>query len=141
MSSKTTKAAATAAPKPAKKASKGKRYSLAEKQKVIEFVNEVNASKGRGGQSAASKKFGISPLTISSWLKSGGAAPKKPGRKPGRKPGPKPGPKPAETVAVAAGGSLEEKLDQLKSLAKEIDSTQKQLGDLQKKFDGLKASL
>mgnify|MGYP002626365662 FL=1 len=126
MSSKAKKTAKKAA----KKGGKGKRYTPAEKQQVIDFVNEVNASKGRGGQSAASKKFGISPLTISSWLKAGGAAPKK---KRGRKATAKP--------AKASGGSLEKKMKDLQSLAKKIDSTKAQLAKLQSQFDGLKGSL
>lgn len=123
MSSKAKKAPKKAA----RKSSKGKRYTTAEKKKVTDFVKEVNAAKGRGGQSAASKKFGISPLTIASWLKAGGAAPKKRGRRAAAKP--------------VAGGSLEKKLNQLKSLAKKIDATEAQLKSLRKQFDSLKASL
>lgn len=128
MSSKAKKAAKKTVKKTAKKTNKGKRYTPAEKKEVVDFVNEVNASKGRGGQSAASKKFGISPLTISSWLKATGSAPKKRGRK-------------AAAAKVSAGGSLEKKLDRLKSLAKDIDATEKKLKQLQGQFDSLKASL
>ena len=128
MSSKAKKTAKKAA----KKSGRGKRYSAAEKKTVVDFVNEVNASKGRGGQSAASKKFGISPLTIASWLKAGGAAPKKRrGRRPGR---------PAAAKA-STGGSLEKKLKELQGLAKKIDAAKSNLNSLQKKFDSLKASL
>jgi len=70
---------------PKKNASKGKRYSEEEKAEILKFINEVNSDKGRGGQSAASKKYGISQLTLSSWMKkaSNPGAPKgKPGRKP-----------------------------------------------------------
>ena len=52
-------------------AAKGRRYSIKEKQEILDFVDQVNAEKGRGGQSAASKKFTISPLTISAWIRSG----------------------------------------------------------------------
>ncbi len=52
-------------------AAKGRRYTTKEKAEIIAFVDKVNAEKGRGGQSAASKKFKISPLTISSWIRSG----------------------------------------------------------------------
>ena len=130
MSSKAKKTAKKVAKK--KSGSRGKRYTPAEKKKIIDFVNEVNASKGRGGQSAASKKFGISPLTIASWLKAGGAAPKKKrGRRPGRPAG----------VKASAGGSLEKKLKQLQSLAKKIDAAESQLNSLRKQFDSLKGSL
>lgn len=64
----------------AKKASRGKRYSDAEKQKIIALVEKVNAEKGRGGVSAASKKYKVSPLTISNWIKGAGSAAAKPKR-------------------------------------------------------------
>jgi transposase-like protein len=49
--------------------SKGKRYTEKEKAQVLAFVDKTNATKGRGGITAASKKFGVTPLTISNWLK------------------------------------------------------------------------
>lgn len=56
---------------PAKKAAakKGKRYSDQERADILKFVDEH----GRGGASAAAKKFGVSPLTISSWRKQTGS--------------------------------------------------------------------
>ena len=62
------------AAKAAKKKSgtKGKRYSPAEKQKVLALVEQVNAKKGRGGVTAAVKKFGVTALTISNWIKKEG---------------------------------------------------------------------
>ena len=73
---KATKAAA----KPAKKKGslQGKRYSDAQKKDVVDFVVAVNTSKGRGGLSAATQKFGISPLSISSWLRKSGVKAAKP---------------------------------------------------------------
>lgn len=52
----------------AKKASKGKRYTDKQKAEVLAFVE----AQGRGGQTAAAKKFGISALTISNWRKKAG---------------------------------------------------------------------
>jgi transposase-like protein len=50
----------------AKKATtKGKRYSESERAEILKFVDQ----QGRGGASAAAKKFGVSPLTISTWKK------------------------------------------------------------------------
>ena len=71
---KAKKKAAKKAKSGTKKASKGvgKRYSSAEKQEVVDFVNAYNSTNGRGGQSAAARKFNISILTISSWLKKSG---------------------------------------------------------------------
>jgi len=49
--------------------SKGKRYTDKEKALVLSFVEKTNAERGRGGITAASKKFDVTPLTISNWMK------------------------------------------------------------------------
>jgi len=49
-------------------AAKGKRYSASEKRAVLDYVESVNLERGRGGITAASKQFGVSPLTISNWM-------------------------------------------------------------------------
>jgi transposase-like protein len=55
-----------------KKASKGKRYTDDEKQRILGFVHQVNQEKGRGGLTAAAMKFGVSSLTVGAWLKASG---------------------------------------------------------------------
>jgi transposase-like protein len=63
----------------AKKATtKGKRYSEDQKAEILKFVEE----QGRGGASSAAKKYGISPITISSWKKSGAKATEVPNQTP-----------------------------------------------------------
>lgn len=57
MSTKNKKAAAT-----------GIRYSDAQKKEVVDFVAQYNSSNGRGGQSAAAKKFKVTPLTVATWI-------------------------------------------------------------------------
>ena len=57
-----------------KSAVKGVRYTPAQKKEVVDFATSYNVANGRGGQSKAAEKFNISQLTISSWLKSAGAA-------------------------------------------------------------------
>jgi transposase-like protein len=52
--------------------SKGKRYTDKEKAQVVAFVEKTNAEHGRGGITVASKKFGITPLSISNWMKKAG---------------------------------------------------------------------
>ena len=52
-----------------KQSTKGKRYSEEQKAEILAWVD----SQGRGGQTAAVKKFGVSALTISSWRKAGGS--------------------------------------------------------------------
>ncbi len=102
------------------KSAKGRRYTAEEKARIIEHVEKVNASKGRGGQTAASKKFGISMLTISSWMK------KTPG-----------------TPTRAAGGkkSLGGALTKLAGLHSQIEAKEKELAKLRKQFDAIKKSL
>lgn len=59
--------------------STGVRYSDVQKKEIVEFVLSHNQSNGRGGQSAASKKYLVSPLTIAGWLQA--ADPKTPSAK------------------------------------------------------------
>jgi len=52
-----------------KTTTKGKRYTTAEKQEVLDYVASVDAEKGRGGVAAAARQFGITPLTVTAWKK------------------------------------------------------------------------
>lgn len=52
---------------------KGIRYSPEQKKEVVDFVSSYNAANGRGGQSQAAKKFKLSVLTVSAWLKAAGS--------------------------------------------------------------------
>ena len=72
---KAPKAPKAAKPAPAEKFVKrkakvpqGTRYTPEEKQVVIDFANAFNAEHGRGGMTAAARKFNITPLTVSAWL-------------------------------------------------------------------------
>lgn len=112
----------------AKKASKGKRYTQEEKQSVIDFVNNHNAEKGRGGITAAAKKFGASALTISSWLKSAPAGGKTAKASAGRS-------------AAFADGKRSKVLGELYKLDQEISSRRAELKTLEAKFEKLKAAL
>lgn len=49
---------------------RGARYTIDQKNKVVDYVNEYNTVHGRGGQSQAAQKFGLSVLTVASWLRS-----------------------------------------------------------------------
>jgi transposase-like protein len=46
-----------------------KRYSQDEKQEILALVEKVNTEKGRGGVTAAVREFGVSPITVNSWLR------------------------------------------------------------------------
>lgn len=99
---------------------KGRRYSEEEKADIIAHVEKVNASKGRGGQTAAAKKFGISMLTISTWMKKSPAASKR---------------------GAATSKSLNGALAKLASLHSQIESKEKEIAKLRQQFDVLKRSL
>lgn len=132
----------------------GSRYTAEEKKEVTDFVVAYNKTNGRGGPSNASKKFGISPLTVVAWLKAagetivknaprGGAkAPKKAKVAKAAK-APKAAKAGVATPAKARSGSgdLTAKLASLQSLGKEISSAEQKLNQLLAKFDSLKTSL
>ena len=120
-----------------KKAIRGKRYSAEEKTKIIAFVNEHNAKNKRGGQLTAAKKFGISQLTIATWLKkSGGKSTGKAAAKGAKKTTAK-----STSKAVTTKGSMEKKLNSLLSLGKEMEKLERDLKAKRAKFDSIKASL
>jgi len=106
-------------------AAKGRRYSAKEKADILAYVDKINAEKGRGGQSAASKKYKISPLTISSWNKARGTA----------------AVPAAASGAVAASGPIGKRLAKLQTLHDQIARTEKELAKMRAQFDALKASL
>jgi transposase-like protein len=110
---------------PSKKAVKGKRYTADEKRRIVEFANQINAEKGRGGVAAASKKFGVSALTVSTWLK----GPLDEAGNTGTKP-----------VSKGDGGRSKI-LDQLAGLDRQIAAKRKELTALEASFQKLKAKL
>ena len=104
-------------------AAKGRRYTAKEKAEIIAFVDKVNADKGRGGQSAASKKYQISPLTISSWIRtwSGGVV--------------------ISSGGGAVAGPIGKKLSKLQALHDQIARAEKELSKLKAQFNSLKSAL
>ncbi|MFC7338682.1 hypothetical protein ACFQY0_15915 [Haloferula chungangensis] len=128
-----------------KKSTKGKRYTDEEKQEIIDFVNEYNAANGRGGAANASKKFGVSQLTVGAWLKGGakkvGKASSKVSKKAGKvaRRGRPPGSK-AKASATGSGGRSEV-LAAMAQADKEIAAARKELAALEAKFEQLKGSL
>jgi hypothetical protein len=105
-------------------AAKGRRYTTKEKADIIAYVDKVNADKGRGGQSAASKKYKISPLTISSWIRAG-----------------------VGSGALSTGGGapvagpIGKKLSKLQALHDQIARAEKDLAKLKIQFNSLKSAL
>jgi transposase-like protein len=99
---------------------RGKRYTAEEKSKIISFVESHNAANGRGGQSAAAKKFGVSQLTVAGWLKGAGGTGR--GKSGGK-------------------GSMQNKLATLLTLGQDIAKLDKELTAKRAKFEAIKASL
>ena len=105
-----------------KAAKKGRRYSAEEKQSIVDFVSRHNAERGRGGASAASRKFGVSQLTVASWLRGGS----QPGTSPASGPG---------------GGRRGRVLAELSKLDGTIAAKRRELDGLEARFQKLKAGL
>ena len=107
------------------------RYEQKKIDEVVAFVAEFNKENGRGGQSAAVKKFGINPITIASWLKKAGV--KTPGKKKGKKGGTTTKPKSGKK-ASASVKSVTDVLKRMQDIQSEIDS-------LRSEFDALKGKI
>lgn len=116
-----------------------KRYSSDEKKEIIAFVEMHDAENGRGGKTAAVTKYGISPISLSAWIKSAGGSVST-GKKRGRKAGSKNVSKEVKIVS-GKGGSLSGKLKELTLLADQIDKAEVDLETLRAKFASLKAVL
>jgi transposase-like protein len=112
------------------KGGRGSRYSADFKREVVDFVNSHNAANGRGGQSAASRKFKISILTVSSWLKKGGAK-VKPGRKVAS----------AKAATGKGNAGLAAKVKSLIQLGAEVRKAEANVEQLRAKYDALSASI
>ncbi len=100
-------------------------------------MTEHNAKNKRGGQLTAAKKFGISQITIASWLKkSGGKTTGKTAVKATKKTAAK-----SASKVVSNTGSMQKKLNTLLSLGKEIEKLERDLNTKRAQFNTIKASL
>lgn len=103
-----------------------RKYTRAEREGILAFVLEYNQKHGRGGESAASRKFSVNPLTIRSWMKAGkGKASKSsaPGERKSRREGRK-----------ALGGAPKTRLATLRRM----ERIQERIAELQSEFEQLK---
>jgi len=107
-------------------AAKGRRYTAKEKADILAYVDKIDAEKGRGGQSAASKKYKISPLTISSWRRTSGSSSM---------------PSLSMKGGASVSGPIGKKLSKLQDLHDQIARAEKDLAKLKSQFDSLKGSL
>jgi transposase-like protein len=64
------------ATKTRRKGDTGKRYSEAERKRILDFI----AKRGRGGISAATREFGVSYIALRRWMQHGPAGKARAGR-------------------------------------------------------------
>jgi len=127
---------------PQMSASSGKKrtrqvYTSEQKAEVIAFVNNHNSENGRGGQATAATKFGISPITVSSWLKvPTEKAPKASKVTQYVKPSLK-----QKAAAISPVSRYTAKIEELIDVAKQIDRAESELAGMKLKFNNLTSSL
>ncbi|NNC88855.1 MAG: hypothetical protein HKN82_10405 [Akkermansiaceae bacterium] len=101
--------------------SKGKRYTAKQKAQILAYVDKINAQKGRGGITAAASRFGVTPLTISNWIKATGI--------------------PAVRGRPRGGGNFAANLRQLADLHENISKKETELAKLRREYAALKKKL
>ena len=103
----------------AKASARGTRYTAKQKANILLFVDKHNAKNGRGGAAAAARKFGITQLTISKWMKETGS--------------------PAPTRKTAA--DFDKTIKRLTDIHKEMATLQEKLDGLRREYVDLKSQL
>lgn len=135
------------------------KYDDKTKEEVVAFIRQHNEEHGRGGQSAAVKKWNLNAVTVKSWLakagvetpgrggkrkpagdkgsaaKAAGKPGRKRGRKPGRKSGRKPGRKPGRKAGLSASAASFDGI-----LARMV-AIRKEMASLEAEYAALKAKL
>jgi transposase-like protein len=106
---------------------KGRRYTSAEKNEILDFIDEYNRVHGRGGQSRAADKFKVSVMTISGWRNSlAGSFRSR---------------KSASSVNPSVSANLIAKVNSLIELGNQIRDAETELAKLKSKFDSISASI
>jgi hypothetical protein len=108
------------------------RYDQKKKDEVVAFILNFNEKNGRGGQSAAAKKYKVTPITISNWLKKAGVKGKNKKKKTGPKPGPKK--KGAPRGPRKSSGSKSSILGRLMKIQTQIESLEAEYEDLKNRL-------
>lgn len=114
------------------------RYTDEKKKEVVEFVKNYDQQNGRGGQSAARKKFEINPISIKKWcVEQGYTTPSS--KKKGKKPTKRSTKTPAAVAAKSAAAPV--KAGSRSTTLAKMTKIQAQIESLQSEFDSLKAQL
>jgi len=108
----------------AKPATRGTRYTVQQKSAIVDYVLKHNQEHGRGGQSAAARKFGVSPLSIGAWLSGAGPAPKGKSK-----------------ASPKVTGSLSKRVAPLLAVGRQIEALELEVQRLKAKLNSLRASL
>ncbi|MBK1834913.1 hypothetical protein JIN78_12660 [Roseibacillus ishigakijimensis] len=95
-----------------------KRYTDEEKANILRYVHQVNQEKGRGGVSAAVRKFGISPITVNGWLRTM------------KESGP--------TLPLPKNATAVEVFQRLADLHSAIEAKRQELARMEEEYEGLK---
>jgi transposase-like protein len=98
-----------------------KRYTQEEKQEILALVEKVNTEKGRGGVTAAVREYGVSPITVNSWLRN-------------RK-------EQWYSVPLSKNASQVEVFQRLADLHSSIEDKRQELADMEKEYKSLKSRI
>ena len=103
---------------------KAKRYTPSQKEEILAFIKK----EGRGGQTKAVARFGVTAATLSAWKKKGKGATKAVVR---------------SAKALRATGASKElrAIEELRGLLKEIAATEGKLDELKAAYSKAKAKL
>lgn len=99
-------------------ANRSKRYTDAERKEILDFIE----SRGRGGQTAAVKKYGVTPATIAAWKRKAGVS----------------------AMSTAASGGVSKQLKALKEMMKiltDIEVLEVKLSKLNQAYTKTKGTL
>lgn len=109
------------------KAAQAVRYSAEEKAEILHFIDSYDKLNGRGGQTRAAEKFGVSPITIKNWRGKAGKS-----TAPNRSKG-KPNSKMASKIR-----DLADKLEEFEALEAKFTSLAIEFEDLQNELDAIR---
>jgi len=109
-----------------------KRYDQKTKDEVVAFIQKYNDENGRGGQSAAAKKYKLNPITVRSWMEKAGVATPGKSSKRKKRAGRKARATPARNASAPKSTS---------AALKRMVKLQEQIEALQAEYDSLKLTL
>ena len=109
-----------------------KRYDQKTKDEVVAFIQKYNDENGRGGQSAAAKKYKLNPITVRSWMEKAGVATPGKSSKRKKRAGRKARATPARNASAPKSTS---------AALKRMVKLQEQIEALQAEYDSLKSTL